>query len=362
MKLRYRAAVFYLFIFLVAAHPLYAAIETASSETNNVLQKGLTLYEIDQELARIQKQEAELQQKLADTEQRIREQEASAKHTRLHAGQVLRAYYMGDRDAVWLLVFHISSLSDALATLDYLLMIVGNDRLALQRFADAVQELNALKGSLLQSQLALAQTKSNYITQKEQMLALQKELDQELAKLSEPKQAQKQIADLTKDWQEKGVPLFRTYFQALAAAMKQLPELVTANGGKNNNLIMNGLNYTFQMTDQELNTFLRQKNPLFENMAFKFTGGKVVAEGKHDDVAISIKGHYLFEPEKNSNTIRFVTDELQFNAFQLPSTTIAALEKEFDLGIYPQNLAAFLQVTEMTMEEGKLSIQLKFKF
>ncbi|TBL78128.1 hypothetical protein EYB31_14685 [Paenibacillus thalictri] len=360
MRNRYRAAWMILMCCVLGLLPLGAAAETGLNEANSVLQKGLTLYEIDQELARIDAEQQRLQGQQNEIKQNMIDQQSQTEQMRAHAAQVLRAYYIGDRDAIWMLLFSVDSLSDALTTLEYLSMIINNDHRSLQQFADKIKELNRLRVQLEQSQADLDQTKTRYITQKDQIVVLQKQLDEELAKQQEPKQLQQQIKDLTQDWQDKGVPLFRTYFQALAEAMKQLPELATAGNGKNSNLILNGFNQTFQITDQELNLFLRQKNKLFENMSFRFTGQKVVAEGKQDDTAISIKGHYVIDSQKNKNAILFVVDELLFNGFQLPQTTISSLEKDFDLGIYPQKLASFLQVTGMSMEEGKLSIQLKF--
>jgi hypothetical protein len=360
MRSLFRAAGILLLCWAICWQSLQALAETGANDSKHVLQKGLDLYEIDRELARIQLQESRLQAQLNEIEQRIRQQEEETRKTREHAGLVLRAYYMGDRDAVWLLLFSISSFSDMLTTLEYLSMIVINDHLALQKHADQAKQLTQSRAELLKTRLELGQLKSQYLIQKEQMTALQKELEAEIANQDQPELVQQQISTLTADWRDKGVPLFRQYFQALSEAMKQLPELAASNGGKNANFTMNGFNYTFQITDRELNDFLRKKNDLFNNLTFRFTPNHVIAEGKQESITASIKGHYSFDPDKSKNKIRFLVDELQFNGFQLPQTTIDALEQEFDLGIYPQNLVSFLQVTGLTMEEGKLSIQLKF--
>jgi hypothetical protein len=342
----------------------YAANEATARENQSILQKGLTVYEIDQELIRLQTNESTLLQSIADSETELAAKVSASEQTRLHAAKVLRAYYMGDRDVVWMLLFSIRSLSDALTSMEYLTAIYRHDVTQLSRYTEDQKQIQATRTKLVSAHSDLVGLRNRYLNQKDQLVALQKELDKELAAQTEAQKQQdvkKQIEDLTKDWQSKGVPLFKTYFQALAAAMKQLPELAAAGGAKNTNFIINGFSYTFQITDTELNAFLRKKNELFNNMTFTFTDKNVIAEGKQDNIAITIKGHYTLHAVQDNYIIRFVVDELTFNGFKLPQTTIEELEKQFDLGIYPQSMASFLQLTGMTMVPGKLSIQLKFK-
>lgn len=378
MRLLQQAVMILLCLVLcLPAIPCLQTYAATAEELKQLLQKGLTVYEVDQELARIAREEQELQQQISKTEQDIQTQQALSAETRRHAAKVLRAYYMGDRDSLWMLLFSIHSFQDALITFDYLQMIVRNDHDTLQKHLRNQQQLEALQTTLQTSKSSLQQAKTRYLTQREQLLTLQQQLDNELAK--QPAAASmailQQMTQLTVQWQDKGLPLFRTYFQALAQAMKQLPEIISdsnsggnsngAGNGKNNpsnHLIMNGFQYTFQISDEELNTFLRNKNSLFRNLTFQFKDAAVIAAGKQDDMEVFIKGHYELATkgeEKPRTYIRFRMDQLLFNGFELPRTTIDQMEKEFDLGIYPQMLASFLQVTGVQIIDGKLSIYLK---
>ena len=344
----------------LSAYPFNAY--AANEETQQLLQKGLTVFEIDQELARIEDEQKKLQQQIASTEQRLTEQQARSVETRQHAGKVLRAYYMGDRDSLWMLLFSIDSFKDALSMFEYLQMIAMNDHEMLQRHLNSQKELQKLSAQLVSSQTTLQQSKDRYLAQREQQVQLQKQLDEGLAKQASSTAVIQEITKLTVQWQEKGIPLFKTYFRALAQAMNQLPEIINdTNGGKSNHLIMNGFQYTFQITDQELNAFLQSKNPLFQNMAFRFTDSKVIAKGKQDGMEVMIKGSYDLATKDTikGKYIRFNLEQLQFNGFDLPHTTIDSMAKDFDFGIYPQAIASFLQVTDVRLDEGKLSITLK---
>ncbi|MDQ1912967.1 hypothetical protein RAC89_21465 [Paenibacillus sp. GD4] len=334
-----------------------AVTDSSVSASRNLLQKGLTLFEIEQELARIALEDAALAKRLAETESQIQDAEKASLEAKQHAAKVIRAYYMGDRDALWFLMFSIRSLSDALTTMEYLQMILASDKEALHKHTQNNEALKRLRASLAASQAELQLTKDKYMKERARQTMLQKELNEELSQNKEAERILKEMLTLNQTWQEKGIPLFRTYFKALAEASKDIPELA---GGSGSNLIMNGFNYTFQITEQELNDFLRKKNELFHNMTFRFTTDYVIASGKQDNIDVLIKGSYQLA-EKNSGVkyVRFRINELHFNGYPLPDTTAADLEKEFDLGIYPQNVARFLQVTQVRIEEGKLSLHLK---
>ncbi|SFL32112.1 hypothetical protein SAMN03159341_10572 [Paenibacillus sp. 1_12] len=363
MRPWYRAATILLLCIWIGISPCLRVLAANDEEVKLLLQKGLTVYEIDQELARIQLEEASITKQKTATEQELQLQLIRSEETKRHAAKVLRAYYMGDRDSLWMLLFTISSFKDAITTLDYLQMIVRNDHEALKMYSESKRQLTELQQTLVSSQTTLQQTKQRYITQREQMIKLQKQLDEDLSKQKDAALIIQQMAQLTLSWKEKGIPLFKTYFQALATALKQLPEIISEDSkGITKHLIINGFQYTFQITDDELNQFLRTKNPLFQNMTFRFTDTELITAGTQDGIDISIKGKYELatkEEGKGKAYIRFNMTQLQFNGFDLPISTVEAMEQEFDLGIYPQNLAPFLSVTGLKLEAGKLSIMLK---
>lgn len=357
-------------VYIPVLYPAYSA-ETGQPSNKELLQKGLTIFEIDQELQRIEAQETELQSQIASAENNLASAEAASREARVHAAKVIRAYYMGDRDSLWTLLFAARSFSDGLATLEYLQMIIRNDKLALGRHQEAWKQQSQIKQSLDAASASLQQAKQRYIEQRAKLMALQDEVDRQLA--SQEVQAvslQQQMLDLNRLWYEQGLPQFKTYFRELARAMQDLPEIMSGkNGAIQSNKISlfdNGLHSTFQLTDAELNDYLRSKNTMFQNLTFHFLQDQVIASGSHEGIELSVKGTYMLATKETGGSkkpyIRFRIDELQFNGFLLPDTTVESLEKEIDLSIYPEKLAPYLQVTEVKLEEGKLKIIFKLLF
>ncbi len=358
MKFLLRVAI--IVCFGIAMLPYQAALalaEPSLEDTKKLLEKSLTLYEIDQEIARLSEQESEIAASIAQNGKRIEQQQRLVDHTRLHAGQVLRAYYTGERDSIWMLLFSARSFSDAIAMFEYLTMIVQNDRRALRKHASSYSDLKALQAQLLDKQKRLNDVKSRFLIQRERVAKLQQEVKEAMARIPEAdlQDARQQMQRLTADWETKGLPLFKTYFQALSDAMMQLPQILTTN---KNSLIMQDFNYTFQITDGELNEFLRSQNPMFEQLTFSFEDGHITANGKQDGVEVTLSGHYVVETEP-ANVIAYRIDELKFNGLALPDTTRNALQNQFNLAIYPQKIAPFLLATGVEIQTGKLIVTMK---
>ncbi|UUZ96107.1 hypothetical protein LJK87_18155 [Paenibacillus sp. P25] len=277
---------------------------------------------------------------------------------------------MGDRDSLWMLLFTIRSLTDAVSVWEYTQMILRTDQMALKSHTEAVRRLKTLQTQLKQTEQDLEESKNRFLMERARLTALQQELDRDLSASSDAERLQRQMQELNDLWKNKGVPLFKSYFQALAKAMQQLPDMLSApvsastgsaSGSKaGGHLIMNGLNYTFELSDVELNDFLRQKNELFRNLTFHFGDNQVFASGRQDGMDISIKGSYRMAVKNDGKPyIRFQLNELKFNGYLLPQSTAEELERDIDLGIYPQKIAPFLQATGVKLEENKLSIYLK---
>ncbi|WP_052487066.1 hypothetical protein [Gordoniibacillus kamchatkensis] len=109
-----------------------------------------------------------------------------------------------------------------------------------------------------------------------------------------------------------------------------------------------------------MNDFLRARNALFRDLTFRFVVGGVAAEGKHDDLSLSIQGAY--ELDTGQKTIAFRVRKLIFNGYELPDTTVRDLERQVDLSINTKKLVSFLEPTELKQEEGKLTIRMKLNF
>jgi hypothetical protein len=325
--------------------------------TDALVQKGLTIAEIDRELDRLKREDAGLSAQIAESEAKLAAQNELVADKRRHAGSVLRAYYMGERDSLWLLLFSLHSFQDVLKTFEYLSMILASDHKKLADYTAAVNDLKRLKSGLVDAQARLKQAEADYLAQRDRLLKLQEELDRQLAGNAEAQAVMKQIESVTAQWQQRGIPLFRKYFDALAEAMKGLPELAAASPDGKTRLTLDGLNATFAITDADLNDFLRKRNPLFRDLTFRFVTDGVTAEGKSDDMTLSLRGAYELDQTKKS--IGFHVQKLTFNGYELPDTTVRDLERQVDLSFDPKTLVSFLEPTEVKQEEGKLTVRMK---
>ncbi|MFD0692771.1 coiled-coil domain-containing protein [Paenibacillus sp. GCM10027628] len=342
--------------------PVYTALaeEHANSpdETKQLVQKGLTIYEIDKEVARLNEQDAKIVVQIKQNERDVDKQNKEVENTRKHAGKVLRAYYTGDRDSIWMLMFSISSFADALKMFEYLQMIVNNDHRALASFTESFKKLKALRGELETSRGELQKTKDNYLLQRERLVKLQEELDKQLAVSVQAAAIQEQIKSLNNQWKDQGIPLFREYLNNLSSAFKELPQYVT--DGSNKYLDLSNIkNPVITITDTDFNTYLHTKNELLQNLNFEFTEDKIIAKGKKGDVSIVLQGSFVLKENPDMNEVRFIVNQLEFNGFQLPDTTIEDFMKEFKLGFVPRKMVNYLDVVGVEMKKGTAIVKLK---
>lgn len=339
---------------------LPGAADSLLEETKKLLQKGLTLAELDQEIARLSVQETKLGGDIMKTEEQITANQAEVAKTREHAAKVLRAYYMGERDNLWMLLFTARSLSEALAIFEYMNMIIENDHHSLNAYSDSYKVLVDAKQKLETERLELQEVKTAFINQREKAAAVQREIDETIRASADAEALKAELDRFTNEWKEKGLPLFRKYLSSISEAMQGLPDLLT---GKNADKYITDIDLfkktmAFSISDTDLTGFFRSKNPIFENITFRFEGGSFHAAGKENEIEVSITGHYTVEAEP-VNRLMFRVDELTYNGFVLPETSNRALEQEFDLGFTPSKYVKGIEVTEVTMKGGKLGLKLK---
>lgn len=348
------------FLFFSLSGISFSIEEPTLDETRELLQKGLTIYEIDQEIIRLSAKEEQISLTVAKTEQNIIQQQALVEITKERAGRILRSYYMGERDSLLMLFFSMNNLSDALAVIEFVNMIFKSDQKTLDHYLTSYLELKNLHAELVDTQTSLQEIKQQFLIQRKTLVKLQDELDQALEDHPNENRLTTLIEELTLEWKNQGQPVFRSYLKALSEAMQQLSEIQTMH---NNILSFKGTKIEFQITDTQLNEFLITKNRLFENFAFRFGDESIEAHGEQDDLSAVIKGHYSLENEEES-VLRFHLDELVFNGFTLPDSTTIALEEEFDLGFYPERLSFLgfkLEATELHTESGQLKVILRLK-
>ncbi|MFS1513489.1 coiled-coil domain-containing protein [Chengkuizengella sp. SCS-71B] len=356
MQFSKKILIFYFCIFLSFYYSnLSYALQTddlSLEKTKKLLEKGLTIFEIDQELERLGIKEEEIEQAISVTETNIVTQNKMVERSREKSGEVLKKYYTKERDDLIHLLFSSESISEVLSILEFMQAIVSRDQKILSDFQNDLDKLQALYLELLDTQTELSNIKKALIFEKERLITLQNELDNEIEQLEDGESILEQIEQLTMAWEHEGLPIFKTYFQALANAMQNLPDILTDN---KQHLQLEGLQFVFQITDDELNEFLRKQDPLFEPFQFEFKKDEIVAYGTNKEINIKLSGMYqiVVEPE---NIIQFQVNELKYNDFLLPDTTIRALEEEFDLAFYPKKIAPFVEAKEIDLSEGNLKI------
>lgn len=334
-------------------------VDEQIDRANALLQKGLTLYEMEQEIIRLSEQEVWLNDEIAKVEQLIPIQEQHVQHMKERAAKVLRSYHLRERDSLFLMVLSVSNMTETLAMLQFIQSLLHNDQTKLLDYQTALEDLEQLQERLVTTQDNLQQVKQKYIEQREALLVAQDEFTDELAQIDDADDIIEQLEQLTTAWQEKGLPAFRLFLEALAAAMENLPNIQTMY---NNVISLRGTSILFQITDEQLTAFLREENELFNHLTFEFNEDGIVAFGEYDDMHLSLTGHYTIVLEPR-NAMLFFIDKLEYNDFTLPQSTIEALEEDFKLGFYPDQISFFglkLKATELQMEPGILRMTLRF--
>ncbi|MCR8641946.1 hypothetical protein NV379_04680 [Paenibacillus sp. N1-5-1-14] len=331
-------------------------IKSKQDELQSFLQKGLTIQEIDRELLNLSKQDEVLVVKLHENEAQTEKQKLEVEKTKKKAGKTLRAYYTGERPSIWVYLFSPTSLTDLLQTLEYMNQIVENDERALKSHKQSTNKLKEIEAEYTSERAALQQTRDQFILQKDRILTLQKDLDEALAVSGKKEELQTQIDALNQEWKLRGLPLFEQFTSALNRAFNDFGELMDAKG---DNFKFTGLQSAiFQITEKQLNDFLRKKDSIFNDLAFTFVDKQLIASGQKEGMAFEMKGNYSLE----NNYIKFNITGMKFNGLLLPESTSKLLEEQHDFGINTQKVSAFVKPTDVTIEPGKLVISLKITF
>ena len=342
------ASAIWLTIFPVFAEPQLPEDE----EVRRILEKSLSVVEIDKEIARTQQQQTAISIKLAESQGELDMQKKSISKHQEEAGTVLRAYYTGERDFLLTALLSSDNLSSLLTMVDYFDFIFSNDQLTLNNYTKQYRELKKEVDKLDKQSDQLADVQKQLKQQRDRVSALQQDVDSRLSGRSDADKLRLLINEFNDYWNNVGLLEVKRYFSALSKAMNKMPSWVQDNKEM---LEIDGFNYTLTVSADKLNTFLREQNELFNNFAFAFHNDSVEVSGKRDGMEVRITGHYTVE---KSGAILFHVDELIFNGLALPDTTRRSLEEEFDLGFYPQKMVSFLRTKSVQIEDGKLIVKL----
>ena len=359
MKHRYGLTAI-LFIVLLFAQPAssYVYGEPSPEDTQAILQKTLSIVEIDHEIERITARQKELTNQHETLSAQLQQQEKEIHIQQDRAGAVVRSYYTGERDSLLMSVLGARSFKDLFILYDYYQIIIGKDQAVLDKYQTRYDELQRTSDQIRKTSIELTEMKTNLQNQRTRGASLQKEMDEQITASGNAAAIQKLMNELTMYWENIGIYEVKRYFKALASAMQNLPDFIQKQNGA---IATTGTTYTIRIGQDELNTFLRSQNVIFEDFAFTFDQDKITASGQRDQLQLSIEGHYTVEDEPQ-NAIRFHVDKLVFNQLELPDTTRNMLEKEFDLGFYPQKIISFVKATDVSTDEGILEVKLAISF
>ncbi|EXX91848.1 hypothetical protein BG53_14580 [Paenibacillus darwinianus] len=357
-----RKAVFWICFLLLGFRllkPVPLAAEAASpiegEALRELLEKSLSVTEIDKEIGRIAIQKAKAADDIAGLAAAIVRSEAELERYREKAGAVLRAYYTGERNMLLAAAMSFDNLPQLFVILDYVEVILSNDKHTLDRYRKQYRDLQAERTAVEDEERRLAVIERSLLAQRERLVQLQSEIDGAIAASGDEERLRALIRELVAYWELTGLEEVRRYYQALGKAMRELPKWLNSNKEL---LEIDGFTYTLRLPQEELNRFLREQNAMFEDFEFRFEEGSIIAQGRRDGMQVDVSGHYTLE-DKPQHAIRFRTDLLKFNGLALPDTTRAELEREFDLNFYPQKLVSFLKATSVEMGDGVMTVRLK---
>jgi hypothetical protein len=335
--------------------PAYAAPAGYSEETRKLLEKGLTVVEIDREIERIAGLRADTEIGIEQASKKLVQQEVAIAAKREQAGRVLRTYYMGQKDAMWSALLKARSLKELLVTWELMDLLFKSDHEILSRYEDDYKALQNGYRSLERSKEELARVESDLIAQRQRIETLQRELDSLLAASGDEEGLRRMMEEMQAYWQNVGIYEVRQQFRALSKAMSKLPDWLKEHPDA---LETNGLKAKLTITDDQLNEFLRDQDDRLRDFTISFATDLMILEGSSGDVKARIEGHYTIENEPK-NAILFHVDKLVFNDLELPDTTRRDLENEFDLGFYPQQFISYIKADSVKMEDGKLVVGLR---
>ncbi|MDR6776838.1 MULTISPECIES: hypothetical protein [Paenibacillus] len=329
-----------------------------SHEESQILQDSLSIVEIDHEIERISQEQHTLLQRQQELRSNLTVQQEQMTIQRKRAGSVLRSYYMGERDKLLSVVLGAKSIRQLLSLYDYYLLLINHDQDVLQEYESNYQSMRKTEQQVTQASMELETVKTNLLAQRKRIALLQSRVNDGVNASNDPDTLRKLIGEMTAYWENVGVYEVNKHFKALAQAMQNLPQFIQQQQGA---MVTNGKVITISIREEDFNRFLKSENELFNHFNFTFAQDRIVVEGQQGTMKLRVEGHYTLENEPK-NAILFHVDRLVFNGLELPDTTRNKLEKDFDLGFYPQQLISYVKATEVRTLAGMLEVKLELNF
>lgn len=343
---------------LSAGSPPPAFTAGDNEDMRELLQKTLSVTELEREIGRIAAEQEELERQ-ADrwSREAVRKQSEIAGQQE-KAAAVVRSYYVGERDGLLAALLSADSFADLFAVLDYYEIIMGHDRAVLDRYKGQYAGLKQAVEAADRSSRELAELKLALEEQRARVTALNEDIRSGVHASGDPSGMATLLEEFSLYWENIGLYEVKKYFKALSSAMNGLPDYVQSRDGM---LKRNGLTYQLSLREEDLNEFLLQQNKLFEGFAFSFNEGTVTATGTQGGLSLALTGRYTVQ-EEPVNGLMFHVDRIVFNGLELPQATNRELEEEFDLGFYPSKIMSFVKASDVQTEDGVLSVTLSLSF
>ncbi|ODB59079.1 hypothetical protein A7311_12175 [Paenibacillus polymyxa] len=329
-----------------------------SQEESQILQDSLSIVEIDHEIERISQEQQTLLQRQQELRSNLTVQQEQMTIQRKRAGSVLRSYYMGERDKLLSVVLGAKSIRQLLSLYDYYLLLISHDQDVLQEYESNYQSMRKTEQQVIQASMELETVKTNLLAQRKRIVLLQSRVNDGVSASNDPDTLRKLIGEMTAYWENVGVYEVNKHFKALAQAMQDLPQFIQQQQGA---MVTNGKVITISIREEDFNRFLKSENELFNHFNFTFAQDQIMVEGQQGTMKLRVEGHYTVENEPK-NAILFHADRLVFNGLELPDTTRNKLERDFDLGFYPQQLISYVKATEVRTLAGMLEVKLELNF
>ncbi|AJS57731.1 hypothetical protein [Paenibacillus sp. IHBB 10380] len=339
----------------IYAEPEPTSPTTTDTYTQKLLQDSLSIVEIDSEIQRISARQTEMEQGQQRLQNQLLLKQEQIQDQQAQAGEIIRSYYMGERDFLFASILSAKSISNLAMIYGYYEIIMEHDQTVLRGYQEQLKDIQATQKVITRNAAELKEIMAHLIQQRERVVVLHQEIEGDLATSSNPEAMKKMIEEFTLYWENIGIYEVKRHFRALAAAMNDLPQFIQKTEGA---VRISGTNYSINLKEDELNEFLRSKDKLFNVFSFHFNEGSITASGQSGNLEIEITGHYSIVNEPK-NGIMFHVDKLLFNKLELPDTTRQSLEEEFDLGFYPQQLISFVKATEVSVTDKNLHVTLK---
>lgn len=319
-----------------------------------ILQQHFTQLELERNLGLLRQEENNLLRQIDDLDQQLTQKEGIILEERKRAGDTIRAYYTGERESLLSLLFETKDFNDLLLLIDFLQLLFEHDMAKLEQFQQERTQVAKLQVTKHEQLGKVKELRIHFEKQLAEIKRIQEEKEKNLKTLKDPTSVQSLMDHLILDWRNRGLPAFRNYFSSLAATMSEVNQLATLDHFETN-LFKRSI--TLTIGQDEFNQFLASKNEIFKGSSFQFENEQLIVEGSIDQMNIKIIGQYeLVSPTE----LKFHMNQLVFDGFDLPQTTIDELEQEYNLGFYPALINPKIEVEGLSLKDQKLELKVKY--